>query len=62
MWPKGKLNTHCKRGHEFTPENIKMTGGARTCRICDRARRRAQLERRKEADRKALEEARACQP
>lgn len=30
--------THCKRGHEFTPENtwISPTSGGRTCRACRR--------------------------
>jgi hypothetical protein len=29
------IKTHCKRGHEFTPENTYMTpGGARQCRAC----------------------------
>ncbi len=28
--------THCKNGHEFTPENTKMRNGVwRTCRRCD---------------------------
>lgn len=31
--------THCKRGHEFSPENTRFTQvGARACRICDRMR------------------------
>jgi len=31
--------THCKRGHEFTPENIYWnSGGTRTCRRCTRRR------------------------
>lgn len=37
--------THCKHGHEFTPENTHhRPGGGRTCRTCARAkcrRRRA---------------------
>lgn len=37
--------THCKRGHEFTPENTYIkANGCRACRACDRestARRRA---------------------
>jgi HNH endonuclease len=28
--------THCKRGHEFTPENTKMIPSGRNCRICFR--------------------------
>src|SRR5579871_1007710 len=27
--------THCKRGHEFTPENTRMTNGGRACRKCN---------------------------
>jgi hypothetical protein len=35
--------THCKRGHEYTPENTRLRSydGARLCRECDRERRRA---------------------
>lgn len=37
--------THCKNGHELTPENTRLdnskTGGAfRSCRVCDRDRKR----------------------
>lgn len=32
--------THCKRGHEFTPENTRLSGGSRHCRECDRRRHR----------------------
>lgn len=34
--------THCSRGHEFTDENTRVSGGKRACRTCDamRARRR----------------------
>lgn len=34
--------THCKRGHEFTPENtwISPTNGGRSCRACRKIRRR----------------------
>jgi len=47
---KGRLNTvlpprrnptHCKQGHEFTPENTgRQTGGYRMCLICSRASKR----------------------
>jgi hypothetical protein len=29
--------THCKHGHEFTPENTYMNSGHRVCRACRRA-------------------------
>lgn len=32
------VQTHCKRNHEFTPENTRLTStGARRCRACVRA-------------------------
>lgn len=37
----GSIKTHCKNGHEFTPENtVRQTRGGRACRTCniDRAR------------------------
>ena len=34
---KQRARTHCKRRHEFTPENTRWAGGVRTCRICCRA-------------------------
>lgn len=30
--------THCKRGHEFTPENTRTYQGRRFCRACARVR------------------------
>jgi hypothetical protein len=30
--------THCKHGHEFTPENTRLYRSARTCIACERAR------------------------
>lgn len=31
------MQTHCKRGHEFTPENTRVkTNGTRECRTCRR--------------------------
>lgn len=32
--------THCKRGHEYTPENTHMWGHARMCRTCPGVRPR----------------------
>lgn len=41
-----KPQTHCKRGHEFTPANtIRRTDGTRLCRECEEVRRRAYLRR-----------------
>ncbi len=43
--------THCKYGHEFTPENIyRDTRGARQCRVCNRRRWRARRSRARSAD------------
>jgi hypothetical protein len=41
--------THCKRGHEFTPENtyIIPSSGSRQCLTCKRAARAGERERRK---------------
>lgn len=42
--------THCKYGHEFTPENTRIASqGQRKCRICQRATKRAADERRRQA-------------
>jgi hypothetical protein len=32
-----RAETHCKRGHEFTPENTYLYRTTRSCRICRRA-------------------------
>lgn len=38
--------THCKRGHELTPENTRDHGrGCRECRTCERERARARASR-----------------
>lgn len=34
---RNSMKTHCKRGHEFTPENTIRHGGRRECRICENA-------------------------
>jgi hypothetical protein len=36
---RGPYKTHCKRGHEYTPENtIWKTAGSRNCRACEKSR------------------------
>lgn len=35
--------THCKRGHEFTPENTRMKAKQRCCRECQRSRRTGKI-------------------
>jgi hypothetical protein len=32
--PKSRVRTHCRRGHEFTPENTSKTATGRTCQTC----------------------------
>jgi len=41
--------THCKAGHEFTPENtrIKKTNGQRVCKICEARWQREYVARRR---------------
>lgn len=37
-----KIKTHCKRGHEFTPDNTRLDRrGHRRCRQCERSYRRS---------------------
>lgn len=44
--------THCPYGHEYTPENTRITYGRRRCRTCIRAaKRRKRLNERYEFDR-----------
>ncbi len=39
--------THCKNGHERTPENIIIYAGARLCVTCIRTRNREAMRRRR---------------
>ena len=40
-WAKKARQTHCKRGHEFTPDNIfRKSNGTRECLTCKRNRYR----------------------
>jgi hypothetical protein len=41
-WAAKRAQTHCKRGHEFTPQNTYVTTkGGRVCRICMNAKSQA---------------------
>lgn len=44
---KNALRTHCKRGHEFTPENTIAHPLGRNCRECRRLADRARRDRKK---------------
>ncbi len=34
---KGHKKTHCKRGHEYTPETTRpLAGGRRACKLCEK--------------------------
>ena len=37
--------SHCKRGHELSPENVRVVGRSRHCRACDRLRKAVGYER-----------------
>jgi len=41
----GARQTHCKRGHEFTPETTYVNGSHRHCLICSRAMAQSRLRR-----------------
>ena len=43
--------THCRQGHEFTPENTRITDGARVCRACNKVWDRNRRPRRPAAER-----------
>lgn len=43
-----KERDHCRKGHEYTPENTRLRpGGARRCLVCMRGYRRAYEERKR---------------
>ncbi len=47
--PSMREKTHCKNGHEFTPENTLTTATQRVCRTCHRERERRRREARRTA-------------
>jgi hypothetical protein len=47
-WPE--RYSHCKRGHEFTPENTYTRNGERRCRICSNAAHRKRKKERYRTD------------
>ena len=44
---KMRARTHCKNGHEYTPENTNLVGNRRRCRTCDREYQRRYNQRRR---------------
>ncbi|MFE6745902.1 HNH endonuclease signature motif containing protein [Kitasatospora purpeofusca] len=48
-----KAKTHCPRGHEYTPENIRWHSGRRECRICANARDKERRAAQRQADAEA---------
>jgi len=47
--PSKPPRTHCKRGHELTPENTRIaSNGGRTCLTCKRAKAREHYEQNRE--------------
>lgn len=46
---KNSRKTHCKRGHEFTPENTLSHNGGRACRACHNLKQREYGARRRAA-------------
>lgn len=46
---RNAVKTHCKRGHEFTPENTDIKPGGRACRECARLLSRRHYWRKKNA-------------
>lgn len=45
-----KPSTHCKNGHEFTPENTHIWNGMRACRTCKRERMRNKRAKQKQSN------------
>jgi hypothetical protein len=61
------MKTHCKQGHEFTPENTRITeDGSRVCKTCTRMRdasyRQMNLEAKREKDRIRAQKKRDAHP
>lgn len=58
-WPQSAIlrarssQTHCLRGHEFTPENTMVSRGRRNCRACGAIRTKAFFLKRKTLNTKA---------
>lgn len=45
--------THCKRGHEYTPETMKVYDGCRQCFLCQNERRRQRKEEKRNGERES---------
>ena len=44
-WCRGYHVTHCPKGHEYSEENTRMSGGKRHCKICRNSQQRAYIAR-----------------
>lgn len=52
---KQRARTHCKRGHEFSPENTLVNAaGARVCKRCRRENERRRREKKRDERRKVV--------
>ena len=48
--PKTGTQSHCPQGHEYSPENTRLSKhGWRACRACQKERRAAEVEAKKQA-------------
>lgn len=43
------MQTHCKNGHEFTPDNTRTTSRQRICKACEREATRRYLEKKRKS-------------
>jgi hypothetical protein len=49
-----RRKTHCYMGHEYTPENTKVSKSGRACKTCQRINDRLRFSKPKSGDRRAV--------